>query len=110
MIYKLNGREAEIAAKFISSYLHLHKTVTKVDEEGEEIAEDDRINMIYAIIRSADTIKKIRFTLNMSVPVFRNYVSAMKAKGFFSAGGKFNKDFVPTGSISTIEIQFNEFV
>ena len=110
MVYKLNGRESEIAAKFVEMYLHLRNTMSKLDEEGEEIPEDVITSTAYAVVRSAESIKKLRAQLNMSTPVFRNYVSAMKAKGFFTVGGIINKDFLPDGNESVIQIMYDEFV
>ena len=90
-------RELEIATQMVYRYRILLRAKDKL--KGKKAKED--FNPM-AMLKSKEVLGEITKELNMSFPVFRNYVSGLKHKGFFD-GSEINSICVPLGNKTVIE-------
>jgi len=106
-IYGISGRELDVVHVFVLSHIEKDRLRSKLLKANEDISDtEDKLDVpsISSMVKDPDNIKKLRESIHMSVPVFRNYVSVIKKKGFFLNGGALNKDFIPSDTETTIKI------
>tara|TARA_R110000851_G_scaffold87648_1_gene191073 strand:+ start:27763 stop:28158 length:396 start_codon:yes stop_codon:yes gene_type:complete len=92
----MSDREIAVAASMALRYVQF----TRIKETFKTQAGKDSYDPMTEL-KKKEALNEITKELNMSFPVFRNYVSALKRKGFFK-GGDINPACLPKGNSTTI--------
>jgi hypothetical protein len=106
-VYSITGRELDVVHQFVLAYIKFSDYIKEMEKNIED-GKDDKlydVPSVHDLIKESKTLKSMREELNMSIPVFRNYVSSVKRKGFFLSGGRINKDFIPDKAETVITIK-----
>jgi hypothetical protein len=90
-------RELEIATQMVYRYRILLRTKAKLKGKKARDAFDPM-----KMLKSKEVLADITKELGMSFPVFKNYVSGLKHKGFFD-GGKISNICIPAEGKTVIE-------
>jgi lipid II:glycine glycyltransferase (peptidoglycan interpeptide bridge formation enzyme) len=109
-VYSITGRELDVVHQFVLAYIKFSEYVEKLQDKADSESAGDAdisydIPSVHDLIKESKTLKSMREELNMSIPVFRNYVSSVKRKGFFLPGGRINTDFIPNKNETVITIK-----
>jgi hypothetical protein len=97
--YELYPREIAVAKQFVLRYAVLSKA--KENLKGKAAIDYN----VMTEVKSKDSLTYMREELEMSFPVFKEYVRKLKSKGFF-VDSTINSEFLVTGTEKSITVKW----
>lgn len=98
----LSARELQVAVLMVEKYIILDRAKQNLKTKNARETFD-----VIKQLKSPESLQAMTKKLNMSFPVFRNYVSGLKHKGFFK-NGTINPVCIPKQGQTTVTFELCE--